>query len=182
VIFALSILEIGLAVLAPWPLKVIVDYVLGGLPIPASLAAITPAAIAGSAVAFLVVVVLVGLVIQVANELVRMVHTQMQVKVAQRVVYALRGQLLAHLQALPLRHHVLTPTADSVYRLDADAHCVDDLIIGGVFPLTLATLNLGVMFAVLVYVDPTLALLSLVVAPFLFVCLRFYSRTMLDRA
>jgi ATP-binding cassette subfamily B protein/subfamily B ATP-binding cassette protein MsbA len=182
VIFAFSILEIGLAVLAPWPLKVIVDYVLGGLPIPASLAAITPAAIAGSAVAFLVVVVLVGLVIQVANELVRMVHTQMQVKVAQRVVYALRGQLLAHLQALPLRHHVLTPTADSVYRLDADAHCVDDLIIGGVFPLTLATLNLGVMFAVLVYVDPTLALLSLVVAPFLFVCLRFYSRTMLDRA
>ena len=181
-ILALSILEIGLAVLAPWPLKVIVDYVLGGLPLPALLVAITPAAIAGSALAFLVVVVLAGLLVQVANEVVRMVHTQMQVKVAQRVVYTLRAKLLEHLQALPLRHHVLTPTADSVYRLDADAHCVDDLIIGGVFPLTLATLNLGVMFAVLVYLDPTLALLSLVVAPFLYVCLRFYSRTMLDRA
>jgi ATP-binding cassette subfamily B protein len=181
-ILALSILEIGLAVLAPWPLKVIVDYVLGGLPPPASLVAITPAAVAGSALAFLVVVVLVGLLVQVANEVVRMVHTQMQVKVAQRVVYTLRAKLLEHLQALPLRHHVLTPTADSVYRLDADAHCVDDLIIGGVFPLTLATLNLGAMFAVLVYVDSTLALLSLVVAPFLYVCLRFYSRTMLDRA
>lgn len=181
-ILALSILEIGLAVLAPWPLKVIVDYVLGGLPLPASLVAITPAAIGGSALAFLVVVVLAGLLVQVANEVVRMVHTQMQVKVAQRVVYTLRAKLLEHLQALPLRHHVLTPTADSVYRLDADAHCVDDLIIGGVFPLTLATLNLGVMFAVLVYVDPTLALLSLVVAPFLYVCLRFYSRIMLDRA
>ena len=181
-ILALSILEIGLAVLAPWPLKVIVDYVLGGLPLPASLVAITPAAIGGSALAFLVVVVLAGLLVQVANEVVRMVHTQMQVEVAQRVVYTLRAKLLEHLQALPLRHHVLTPTADSVYRLDADAHCVDDLIIGGVFPLTLATLNLGVMFVVLVYVDPTLALLSLVVAPFLYVCLRFYSRTMLDRA
>jgi ATP-binding cassette subfamily B protein/subfamily B ATP-binding cassette protein MsbA len=181
-ILALSILEIGLAALAPWPLKVIVDYVLGGLPLPASLAAITPAAVAGSAVAFLVVVVLAGLLIQVVNEVVRMVHTQMQVKVAQRVVYTLRAKLLAHLQALPLRHHVLTPTADSVYRLDADAHCVDDLIIGGVFPLTLATLNLGVMFGILVYVDLTLALLSLVVAPFLYVCLRFYSRTMVDRA
>ncbi len=181
-ILALSILEIGLAVLAPWPLKVIVDYVLGGLPLPALLVAITPAAIGGSALAFLVVVVLAGLLLQVANEVVRMVHTQMQVNVAQRVVYTLRAKLLEHLQALPLRHHVLTPTADSVYRLDADAHCVDDLIIGGVFPLTLATLNLGVMFAVLVYVDPTLALLSLVVAPFLYVCLRFYSRIMLDRA
>ncbi len=181
-ILALSLLEIGLAALAPWPLKVIVDYVLSGLPLPAALAVITPSAVAGSAAALLVVVVLAGLLIQVANEVVRMIHTQMQVGVAQRVVYTLRSKLLAHLQALPLRHHLLTPTADSVYRLDADAHCVDDLIIGGVFPLTLATLNLSVMFAVLVYMDSTLALLSLVVAPFLYVCLRFYSRTMLERA
>ena len=181
-IFALSLLEIGLAALAPWPLKVIVDYVLDGLALPPALAALTPSAIAGSAVAVLVVVVLAGLLIQIANEVTRMIHTQMQVQVAQRVVYTLRAKLLAHLQALPLRHHMLTPTADSVYRLDADAHCVDDLIIGGVFPLTLATLNLGIMFAVLLYVDLTLALLSLVVAPFLYVSLRFYSRTMLDRA
>jgi ATP-binding cassette subfamily B protein/subfamily B ATP-binding cassette protein MsbA len=181
-IVGLSVLEVGLAALAPWPLKVIVDYVLSGLPLPAALLAITPAGLAGSAVALLVAVVVVGLLIQVANEVIRAVHTQMQVHVAQRVVYTLRAQLLAHLQALPLRHHVLTPTADSVYRLDADAHCVDDLIIGGVFPLLLAGLNLSVMFVVLLYVDTTLALLSLVVAPLLFVCLRFYSRTMLDRA
>jgi len=181
-IFGLSLLEIGLAALAPWPLKVIVDYVLGGLPLPAALADVTPSAIAGSAVAILVVVVLAGLFIQIASEVTRMIHTQMQVRVAQRVVYTLRGKLLTHLQALPLRHHLLTPTADSVYRLDADAHCVDDLIIGGAFPLTLATLNLAIMFAVLVLVDAPLALLSLVVAPFLYVSLRFYSRTMLDRA
>ncbi len=181
-ILALSILEIGLALLAPWALKVIVDYVLGGLPLPPALAAITPLAIAGSAVAFLIVVVLLGLLVQLANEVVRMIHTQMQVKVAQRIVYELRAKLLAHLQALPLRHHVLTPTADSVYRLDADAHCVDDLIIGGVFPITLATLNLGFMFILLANMDLTLALLSLVVAPFLYVSLRFYSRTMLERA
>ena len=145
-IFALSLLEIGLAALAPWPLKVIVDYVLDGLALPPALAALTPSAIAGSAVAVLVVVVLAGLLIQIANEVTRMIHTQMQVQVAQRVVYTLRAKLLVHLQALPLRHHMLTPTADSVYRLDADAHCVDDLIIGGVFPLTLATLKLGIMF------------------------------------
>jgi ATP-binding cassette subfamily B protein/subfamily B ATP-binding cassette protein MsbA len=131
-IVGLSVLEVGLAALAPWPLKVIVDYVLSGLPLPAALLAITPAGLAGSAVALLVAVVVVGLLIQVANEVIRAVHTQMQVHVAQRVVYTLRAQLLAHLQALPLRHHVLTPTADSVYRLDADAHCVDDLIIGDV--------------------------------------------------
>jgi ATP-binding cassette subfamily B protein/subfamily B ATP-binding cassette protein MsbA len=181
-IVALSLLEVALAALAPWPLKVIVDYVLSGLPLPDGLAAVTPAQIAGSAVALLVAVVLVGLLVQVAGEAVRAIHTQMQVRIAQRVVYTLRGELLAHLQALPLRHHVLTPTADSVYRLDADAHCVDDLIIGGVFPLMMAGLKLTVMFVILLWVDVTLAVLSLVVAPLLWICLRFYSRTMLDRA
>ncbi len=181
-IVGLAIVEIGLAALAPWPLKVIVDHVLGDLPLPSGLALLVPAAVAGSAVAVLALVVLAGLLIQVANEVIRAVHTQMQMRVAQRTVYTLRAELLAHLQALPLRHHVLTPTADSVYRLDADAHCVDDLIIGGFFPLLLAGLKLAIMFVVLLWVDTTLALLSLVVAPLLYACLRFYSRTMLDRA
>src|SRR5690606_21071389 len=137
------------------------DHVLGDLPLPEVLARVTPAAVAGSAAALLVAVVVAGLLVQVAHELVRMTHTQMQVRVAQRVVYTLRGRLLEHLQALPLRHHLSTPTADSVYRLDADAHCVDDLIIGGVFPITMAGLKLAVMFAVLLWVDVPLALLSL---------------------
>ena len=181
-IVILSVTEIGLAALAPWPLKVMVDNVLGGAALPTTLGSLLPTALAGRAAGLLVVVVVAGLLVQLAAEVVRMIHTQMQVDMGQRIVYALRETLLAHLQALPLRHHVLTRTAASVYRLDADAYCVDDLVIGGIFPLSLATLNLGVMFAVLLYLDTTLALLSLSVAPFLYLCLRHYSRTMTDRA
>ena len=182
VIASLSVLEIGLAALAPWPLKLIVDTVLGGAPLPGPIASLLPATVAASAAALLVAIVIAGLLIQLGGEIVRMSHTQLQVQMGQRVVYNLRATLLTHLQALPLRHHVLARTADSVYRLDADAHCVDDLIIGGLFPLTLAALNLGVMFVVLLYVDLTLALLSLTVAPFLYLCLWYYAGTMTDRA
>ena len=178
----LCLAEIGLAALAPWPLKVIVDNVLGGQQLPGPIVEITRSTVGNSLAALLILVVVIGLLIQISNELVRIIHTQLQVDMAQRIVYKLRSQLLHHLQALPLRHHILTKTADSVYRLDADAHCVDDLIIGGVFPLTLATVNLGVMFSVLVYLDVTLALLSLVVVPFLYLSLRYYTRTMTDRA
>ena len=182
VIGFLTVLEIGLASLAPWPLKLIVDTVLGDAPLPGPAAVLLPAGVAASATALLVAIVLAGLLIQLGGEIVRTIHTQLQVQMGQRIVYTLRATLLEHLQALPLRHHVQTRTADSVYRLDADAHCVDDLIIGGLFPLTLAALNLGVMFSVLVYVDLTLALLSLTVAPFLYLCLRYHARTMTDRA
>ena len=181
-VLVLVLAETGLTALAPWPLKVLVDNVLGDTPLPPAAAARLPAAALDNAVVLLVAVVVAGVLVQLGGEVVRMAHTQMQVDMAQRVVYRLREQLLHHLQALPLRHHVASRTADAVYRLDADAYCVDDLVIGGVFPLTVATMNLSLMFGVLLYLDTTLALLSLSVAPFLYLCLRHHARTMTDQA
>ena len=123
-----------------------------------------------------------GLLLQLAGEIALMFHTQLQVNMGQRIVYDLRARLLKQLQALPLGHHVKTTTSDSVYRLDADAYCVNDLVMGGVFPHAMSALKLSVMFIILVQLDPTLALLSLTVAPFLYISLRYYSRQMIDRA
>jgi ABC-type multidrug transport system fused ATPase/permease subunit len=181
-IAALAVAEIGLAALAPWPLKAVVDNVLGRTPFPPTLDALLHAVAGRNLFVLLVVIVLAGLVLQLGHEVVRMVQTQLEVDTGQRVVYKLRERLLQHLQALPLRHHVLTRTADSVYRLDADAYCINDLIIGGVFPLAIAITNLVVMFGILVYVDWTLGLLSLAVVPFLYVSLRYYAREMNERA
>lgn len=181
-IAALATIEIGLAALAPWPLKAVVDNVLGGQALPGWLDALVRPLAGSSPGALLAVIVVTGLVLQLGHEIVRMFHTQLQVDTGQRIVYTLRERLLAHMQALPLRHHVLTRTADSVYRLDADAYCVHDLVIGGVFPLATAVLNLAVMFAILLRVDATLGLLSLAVVPFLYLSLRHYARTMNDRA
>ncbi len=178
----LAVAEIALAALAPWPLKALVDNVLGGQPFPTALAELVTAFTGGNIMVLLIVVAAVGLAVQLLLELVRAAHTQVQVDTGQRIVYDLRARLLGHIQALPLRNHVLGRTADSVYRLDADAYCVNDMVIGGVFPLAAAALNLTVMFAILVGLDATLGLLSLAVAPFLYVCLRYYARTMTDRA
>ncbi len=178
----LAVVEIGLAALAPWPMKAIVDNVFGGRPFPGPLAAVADALTNGRVESLLILVALAGLALQLLLELVRGAHTQFAVDTGQRIVYDLRARLLTHLQALPLRYHVLGRTADSVYRLESDAYCVNDLVIGGVFPLTTAALNLAVMFVILMGLDPTLGLLSLAVAPFLYVSLRYYSRTMTDRA
>jgi ATP-binding cassette, subfamily B, bacterial len=182
VIVALALTEIGLAALAPWPMKAIVDNVFGGRPFPAPLQAFTDALTGGSPISLLVLVAIAGFTLQVVHELVRAAHTQFGVGTAQGIVYALRKQLIAHMQSLPLRHHKLGRTGDSVYRLDADAYSVNDLIIGGVFPLATSAITLAVMFVILLQLDLTIALLSLTVAPFLWWCLRFYSRTMIDRA
>jgi ABC-type multidrug transport system fused ATPase/permease subunit len=181
-ISVLSLAEIALVALAPWPLKAVVDNVLGGQPFPASLAAPLHAVAGDNRVGILLLVVVAGLVLQLASEVVLVFHTQLQVDTGQRIVYDLRARLLGHLQTLGLRHHVLGRTADSIYRLESDAYCVNDLVMGGIFPLATAFLKLAVMFAILSRLDSTLALLSLCVVPFLYAALRHYSARLTDRA
>ena len=181
-ILLLSVAEIGLAALAPWALKLIIDSVLGGAPLPPQLLAILPGLAAAGAVALLVLFATSGLTLQVAGEVVRLTHTQLETEMGQRVVHDLRTRLLDHLQALPLGHHLKHRTADAVYRLDADTYCINDLVTGGAFPIALAGLHLTVMFSVLLAVDPTLAVLSLGVAPFLYLSLRHHATTLIERA
>jgi ABC-type multidrug transport system fused ATPase/permease subunit len=181
-IVVLAVTEIGLAALAPWPMKAIVDNVFGGRPFPPYIDGVVRALAGGDAAVLLVMIAVAGFALQVLHEMVRAAHTQAGVSTAQRIVYTLRARLIAHLQTLPLRYHKLGRTGDSVYRIDADAYSVNDLIIGGMFPLATSGLTLALMFAILLRLDYTLALLSLSVAPFLWISLRYYSRTMVDRA
>ena len=181
-ILLLSVVEIGLVALAPWALKLIVDSVLDGAPLPPPLVALLPGLAAAGSIALLVIFAASGLLVQVAAEVVRLTHTQLEVEMGQRVVHDLRTRLLDHLQALPLGHHLKHRTADAVYRLDADTYCINDLATGGLFPIVLAGLHLAVMFAILIAVDATLAVLSLGVAPFLYLSLRYHATTLIDRA
>lgn len=179
-IVALSALEVALGALSPWPLKAVVDYVLGAQPMPPALDAVFRTVSGSSLAALLVVVVLAGLALQIGTELVLMTHSQMQVAMGQRITYDLRARLLSHLQSLSFAYHQRAQTADSVYRLEADAYCVSDLVLGGVLPLATACLKLVVMFAILARLDTALAALSLVVVPFLYLSLRHYSGRMVD--
>jgi ATP-binding cassette subfamily B protein/subfamily B ATP-binding cassette protein MsbA len=174
--------EITLGLLTPWPLKLLIDNVLGTQPMPASIAAIAHVLTGDSQAELLVVVVVGGLLLQLASQVMSTINTQVQVDTGQRMVYSLRARLLAHLQALALRHHIVTRTADSVYRVEADAYCVHDLVMSGVLPLLTSVATLTAMFVILVTVDRSLALLSLAVIPFLYMCLRYYSKRMIDRA
>ena len=181
-VLGLSLVEIGLATAAPWALKLIVDSVLGEQPLPAPLVAALPFVADLGAVALLALFATGGLAIELSAEAVRLAHTQIEVDMGQRVVHDLRSRLLEHLQALPLRHHLTHRTSDAVYRLDADTYCINDLVTGGALPIALAGLHLAVMFAVVLAMDSTLALLALAVAPFLYLCLRYHATTLSERA
>ncbi|PYR95137.1 MAG: ABC transporter ATP-binding protein [Acidobacteria bacterium] len=177
-----SVVEVGVGALTPWPLKVVVDNVLSGQPMPHGFLPLASLADHVSPATVLAVVLLAGLALQILDQWVSMLHTQIQVQTGQRLVFDLRARLFAHLQALDMRHHTSVSAGDAVYRLDADAYCVDNLVMTGLFPMGSAALTLIVMLAILVKIDPLLATLALIVVPFLYWLLRVYTGPLGERA
>src|SRR3954470_10438834 len=166
---ALSFLEIALRALAPWPLKAIVDDLARGATVHKAAPALLGSWPQPSRI---VAVVIAGLLLQVAHELVLMWHTRRQARIAQNMVFDLRASLFRHMQNLSLTHHAKGSAADSVYRLDADAGCLEALLLKGIFPLVFSGITLVVMFTILIRLDAALALISMMVIPCLYLSLR----------
>jgi ABC-type multidrug transport system fused ATPase/permease subunit len=181
ILAALLLAEIGLGALQPWPLAIVIDYVLQGRALPQPFARWLIAIHGGDRFVFLVIVVVAGVLVQITNQLVSAFGTQVQVDTGQRMVYDLRRRLFEHLTGLGLNHHITTSTADAVYRVDVDAYSIENLVMSGVFPLATSIISLFVMFGILLRMNVTIALLSLSVVPFMYLCLRYYTSTLVDR-
>jgi ATP-binding cassette subfamily B protein/subfamily B ATP-binding cassette protein MsbA len=65
--------------------------------------------------------------------------------------------------------------------VDIDAYSIENLVMSGIFPLANSITTLAVMFSILAYWSLTIALLSLTVVPFLYLCLRYYTKTLVNR-
>jgi ABC-type multidrug transport system fused ATPase/permease subunit len=164
-------LEIALRVATPFAMMLVVDRALGA----------TSAPLAGRRT-LLIELVVGGLGLQVLHQIVLLWKGRLAVRTGQSFVQTVREELFAHVQGWTLRHHGEIPTGDAVQRLEADARCVDHLVMRGIFPITFSLLTLVIMFGVLLHVDLTLALLSLAVVPPMYAWLRFYARRMGPRA
>jgi ABC-type multidrug transport system fused ATPase/permease subunit len=184
VLAGLSTLEVLLRILSPWPMKAVVDHVIGSTPPPFFVhALLAPFAgvstlVDGERQRRLVAVVAAGLVIQLLHQLVMMFHSRLTSDTGHRMVRDLRERVFAHLQALTLVQHGRIPTGDVIYRLEADACCLEHLVMRGLFPIVFSVLTLIAMFVVLAGIDLQLALVALAVIPLLFLWLRTYGRVM----
>ncbi|MCC7181018.1 MAG: ABC transporter ATP-binding protein [Acidobacteria bacterium] len=172
---------IGLDLLAPWPMKVIVDHVLMGhemAPALRSLAAAVPGA--GTAKGLLGWSVAATIVLFVLRWGLGLTRAYVNIGFGRRMVYDLAGDLFIHLQRLSLRFHSRKSIGDTIRRVTVDSGCVATIVSDAVVPLLSALLSLAAMFFVMWRLDPTLTLLSLAVVPMMLAGLARYWRPMLD--
>jgi ATP-binding cassette subfamily B protein/subfamily B ATP-binding cassette protein MsbA len=176
-IFVLSCAMAGVAVLSPWPLKLLVDCALGGDPTPAwvtrtlstfGLPHTGAALVAFAAVASL----LIFLLSSTADAGLAFGWTS----AGQRMVYDLAGDLFARLQRLSLLFHGKTPVGDSLSRLSGDAWCVYTVCEGVLVAPVQHLITLALVGVVAWRLDPKLAGVAFAVAPILGASAYFFGR------
>ena len=183
VVLATTLAGVGLDVVSPLPLKVLIDNVLGTLPLTGWLQA-GAAHLPGGAgrdsllawtIAATVLIFFVRWSVSLAN-------TYAQVAFGQRLNYDLAGRLFSHMQRLSLRFHARRGVGDLIRRVSADSTCASTMVSSAALPVLAALVSLGGMFAVMFSLDRQLTLLSLVVMPLILLAFARWSGPMADHS
>jgi ATP-binding cassette, subfamily B, bacterial len=180
VAFLMSI-GVVVEVLRPWPLKLIVDSVLGHQALPASISwiATLPGGTSSSALLgwLSAAIILLFLATQVTNLALGYVQTG----VRSRMAYALGTELFTHLQRLSLRFHGQQHVGDLMRRVTSDSRCVGELVMDVLLPVLMSLLTLVMMFTVMWHLDSFLTLVVVLGAPVLAALIKVFSDLITER-
>ena len=173
--FVAMLVESAMDLLEPWPLKIILDYVIGSKTPPPWLAgwlldSESRLTVLNAAIAAVMGIALVGAVSSYTER-------YLSTTIGKRVGFDLRHALYHHVQRLSLSFYEHRQTGDMVVRLTADIDAVEDFITTAVLGIVLDVVTLVGMLAVMLYLDWRFSLIGLSIAPILFfVVFRFMRR------
>jgi ATP-binding cassette, subfamily B, bacterial len=173
-----TLLLVAVGLLAPWPMKILVDSVLGNEPLPAVLA---PAATAvPDKFTLLVVTVAAGFLIACLAGLLNVATTYLKTKLEIAMTLDFRSDLFQQAQRLSMAYHDQRRSGMVIYIINSLAGAAPSVVMSGL-PFAQNVLTLVGMVWVSYRLNPTLALLSLSIVPFLYYSVGYYSRHIRDR-
>ncbi|MHB8574691.1 MAG: ABC transporter ATP-binding protein, partial [Dehalococcoidia bacterium] len=176
------------ALLQPWPLKLVVDAVLGDRRAPTALSNLagfvqhhSPWPVDAK---FALLFVLCGcvLAIQVLIGLLNVASTYVLVAAGLRMVFKLRCRTFDHLQRMSLSFHDRTAVGDSLYRVTWDTYCVQSLFNGGIVPAVTAIATLVGITVIMALLDPVVTVAALSIGAPLLLLIRRLDRPMTSRS
>jgi ATP-binding cassette, subfamily B, bacterial len=158
--------------LAPWPLKVLIDHALGDHPRPGWLTFIVGSTIDRRSL--LLIAIFAGLGVALLHNGLVVLVNYLQTRLDQRMALDFRSDLFQHAQRLSLAFHDQKRSAALVYAINNQGDAVSGIVM--IVPAVGQSLiTLIGMFWILMLIDWSLALLSLAVIPFMFYSVHHYA-------
>jgi ATP-binding cassette, subfamily B, bacterial len=175
-LFVASLASVPLTLITPLPIKLIVDNIIGSEPLPGYVAWLLPNPSVASKETVMTIAIGILLGATVLTNLQNLAKSWLTNRVGNRMDLDMRVRLFRQLQRLSTAYHDTKGTTDSTYRIQYDATALRALSTEILVPLVTAVLTLGGMIVIMASLDWQLALIALVVAPFMFLFTLTYRR------
>jgi ATP-binding cassette, subfamily B, bacterial len=177
-----TVIDAVLVLLAPWPLKLIVDQVLAGKPLPDALRWLERIPLAGTDKGLVVLLASVSVVAFGARRLIVAAVEYLKVDTGRRMSLRLGADVFEHLQHQQPHRLARRTTGDLLARVTGDSNCVQDLVMGVGLNAFTAMTSLGFMLAVMWLLSAPLALIALAAAVPLGLLIRLFAGPMAERS
>jgi ATP-binding cassette subfamily B protein len=174
------VIDIALDLARPWPLKLVIDNVLGHHATPKLVTSVLPAS--GSPHGLLAWAAGGTVAIFLLGTASSTFYNYFSLRIGQRMTFELASDLFAHLQRLSLIFHSRRPLGDTIQRVTGDSYCASTLVLDALIPAVQALVMLAAMFVVMWELEPMLTIIALCVLPFLAVGIRYLAKPIKDRA
>ena len=169
---AISLVLAGLALLGPWPLKILFDSVLGSHPVPASVEPLL-APFEGDALLLVLAIVAGGFAITLLENALSVANSWLETSLEQGMILDFRSDLFRHAQRLSLAYHDKRRSGNLIFAINFQADSAAGIVMA-IMPLVQSALTLLGMFWVTYSINAQLALVSLAVVPILYYAVGYY--------
>lgn len=164
-------LSVGMGVAKPWPLKVIVDNVVGGAALEWSAwtASQTP-------VMLLLYCCIAYVCLSAGESLISFGSTTVSTLTSSRMTRDLRADLVRSLSALSLKFHDSHRVGDLVHRVAYNSSVVETAFQSGFMGVIKSAVTLLLLLVIMLAMNLKLTLVAVVIMPVLLACIRIYAR------
>ncbi|MEO8439667.1 MAG: ABC transporter ATP-binding protein [Spartobacteria bacterium] len=167
IVFLAMLVETAMSLAAPWPLKIIIDSVVGKHKLPEFLTWLRDfssgehtLALAGAAALGVVIIAIIG-------GIAGYIDNYFTESIAQNVANDLRKRLYHHLQRLSLQYYDTHQVGNMLSTITSDVSTIQSFASSALLAILIDSLNIIGMLALMLYLDFDFALVAVGITPFL---------------
>jgi ATP-binding cassette subfamily B protein len=174
--FIAVLVESGMDLLEPWPLKVVLDHVLGKKAMPVWLASAAGSFFGKSNLAVLNLAAVAVIIIAAIGAISSYTENYLTTTIGQWIMHDLRRTVYHHVQRLSLAYYDRQQTGDLISRVTGDIDAIQDFISSALLGILVDILTLVGMLGVMFYLDWEFTVIALSVTPVLFIVVYSFTR------
>jgi ATP-binding cassette, subfamily B, bacterial len=168
----LNTIASAIALLKPWPVKLLADSVFGSIPAPGPLRQYT------GKPTLILIVSLMTLVLFVVGALFDVIKNYFLLKVGYWLNRSIKEESFRHILHLPLYHEGRLPKGDYIYRQNEVTNSLSDLVLNSTSEIIQSVILVAGVLVIMLKLNAKLTLITVIVIPFLIVTIRIFGPIM----